>query len=95
MDDSRLLPNYHDYWKSLLQDVCFVENFSRFTWARLAALAGGETTAGMFRSDAVRAAHVRSGLMVMMFFGDMKKDAMGAVLRWYRFQCDVLGSSRG
>ena len=33
--------------------------------------------------------------MVMMFFGDMKKDAIGAVLRWYRFLLDVLGSSRG
>ena len=38
MDDRRLLRNYHDDWKSLLQDVCCVENFSRFMWARLAAL---------------------------------------------------------
>ena len=51
VDDDRLLRNYPDYWQSLLQDVCFVENVSQFTWARLAA-----TTAGMLRSHALRAA---------------------------------------
>ena len=68
MDDDRLLRNYPDLWQSLLQDVCFVENVSQFTWARMTALVGGETTASMLRSDTVRAAHVCSG-----FFGDMKK----------------------
>ena len=71
--DDRLHRNYPDYWKSLLQDVCFVETVSQFTWARLAALVVGEMTAGMLRSDAVRAAHVCSGFMVMRFFGDLKK----------------------
>ena len=73
MDDERLLRKYTDYWKSLLQEVCFGEHVSQFSWARLAARLGGETTAGMLRSDAVRVPHVRSGLMVMRFFGDVKK----------------------
>ena len=76
MDDDRLLRNYTDYGKSLLQDVCFAERVSQFKWARLAALVGGETTAGMLSSDAVRAAHVCSGFMVKkmpwaLFFGDI------------------------
>ena len=35
-----LLRNYTDCWNSLLQDVCFVQPVSQFTWARLAALVG-------------------------------------------------------
>ena len=42
----------------------FVEHVSHFTSARLAAQVGGETTAGMSRSDSVRAAHVCSGFTV-------------------------------
>ena len=95
MDDDRLLRNYTDCWQSLLQDVRFVENVSQFTWARLAAPVGRETTAGMLRSHALRAARVCSGVMVMRFFGDMKEDATGAVLRRYRFKLDLRGSSRG
>ena len=53
--------------------MCFFENVSQFTWARLAALVGGATIAGMLSIDAVRAPHVCSGFMVMTFFGDMKK----------------------
>ena len=73
MDDDRLLRNYLDHGKSLLQDVCFAEQVSQFTRAGLAALVGGETTAGMLSSDAVHAAHVCSRFIVMRFFGDVKK----------------------
>ena len=88
VDDDRLLRKYTDHGKSLLQDVCFAEHVSQFKWARLAALVGGETTAGMLSSDAVRAAHVCSGFMVMGI-------SMGAVLWRYPFQLDLHGSSRG
>ena len=67
---------------SLLQDVCFVDIVSQFTWARLAALVGAETTTGMLRSDAVRAAHVCSGFRVMWFFGDMRKVQWEAEIRF-------------
>ena len=68
-----LLRNYPDCWKSLLQDVYFVQPVSQFTWARLAALVGGQTAAGMLRSDAVRVAHVCSGFILTRFCGYMKK----------------------
>ena len=66
VEDDLLLWNYPDYWQSLLKGVCSVENVSQFTWARLVALVGGETTAGMLRSDAVRAALICSGFIVLI-----------------------------
>ena len=72
--------NYTDCRQSLLQDVFFVEKVSQ---SMLAALGGGETTAGMLRSDAVRVAHVCSGFMVMRFFCDMKK------IPWALCFCDI------
>ena len=68
MDDDRLLRNNPDHSKSLLQDVCVLQNVSQFTLARLAVLVVRLTTAGMLRSGAVRAAYVWSGFMVMSFF---------------------------
>ena len=40
---------------------------------KVGRVVGGETTAGMLRSDAVRAALIRSGFIVLRSFGDMKK----------------------
>ena len=57
MVDDRLLRKHADSWQWLLQEVCFVENVAQFTWARLAALVGGEC---------MQRVHGE-------FFGDMKK----------------------
>ena len=96
MDDDRLLRNNPNCWKSLFQDVCFVENVPQFTLARLAALVRGETTAGLLSSDA----RCPCCACVQRVHGDEvlwrhEQDVMGAVPRRYRFQLDLLGSSRG
>ena len=96
MDDDRLLRNDPNCWKSLFQDVCFVENVPHFTWARLAALVGGETTAGLLSSDAP----CPFCACMQRVHGDEvlwrhEKDVMVAVPRRYRFQLDLFGSSRG
>ena len=75
MDDDRLLRNNPDHSKSLLQDVWVLQNVSQFTLARLAALVVRLTTAGMLRSDAVRAAYVWSGFHGVEFLRRHEQDA--------------------
>ena len=73
MDDDRLLRNFTVFLEIALARCVFVfGNVSQPTWARLAAIVGGETTAGMWRSDDVCVKHVCSGFMAVRFFGDTK-----------------------
>ena len=87
MDNDRLLREYSNYWKSLLQDVRFVDKIGRACWRR-----DDSRHVAMRRCPCCACMQWVHGDEVLWRHG---KDATGAVLRLCGVQLDLHESSEG